>query len=63
MGVRGVIEPVTRVTPGAPQGSYLLMKIEGRHSQGVLMPIGRPPLDSIDQANLRNWIARGAANN
>ena len=53
----------TRVIPGDPANSYLVIKIEGRQSSGSRMPQGGTPLDNIDQTNIRNWISRGARNN
>ena len=52
-----------RVSPGDPENSYLVIKVEGRQTVGSLMPIGGTPLDDIDLANIRNWIAQGAQNN
>lgn len=52
-----------RVQPGDPHNSYLMIKLEGRQTEGVRMPFGRAPLDSIDLANIRNWIVSGAPNN
>jgi hypothetical protein len=49
-----------RVDPGSPDLSYIVIKVEGRQSFGDAMPIGGPPIDSIDLANLRNWITVGA---
>ena len=51
------------VIPGNAKDSYLILKLEGRQTVGDRMPPGRAPLDSIDMANLRNWIDRGARNN
>lgn len=63
VGVRATSENFVRVVPGDPDGSYLVIKVEGRQSVGVRMPQTGSPLDSIDLANLRNWIAQGAPNN
>lgn len=52
-----------RVQPGDPHNSYLMIKLEGRQTEGVRMPFGREPLDSIDLTNIRNWIVNGAPNN
>jgi hypothetical protein len=51
------------VIPGDPDGSYLMIKLEGRQSVGDRMPQTGSPLDSIDLTNLRNWISQGALNN
>lgn len=52
-----------RVLPGNAQESYLIVKLEGRQTVGERMPLGWPPLDNIDLANLRNWIDQGAKGN
>ncbi len=54
---------VDRVIPNDADASYLVVKIEGRQTVGQQMPVGGSPLDSIDVANIRNWINTGAANN
>jgi hypothetical protein len=54
---------IIRVIPGNGDGSYLVMKVEGRASVGVQMPLGGAPLDNIDLTNLRNWINQGAKDN
>jgi len=63
VGVPAVSEPVVRVIPGNPEGSYLVMRVEGRQQVGSRMPPGGSPLDAVDLQNIRNWIARGAQNN
>jgi hypothetical protein len=60
--VRATSEPFPRVSPGDPDGSYLVIKLEGRQSVGSRMPQTGSPLDSIDLANIRNWISQGAPN-
>ncbi len=54
---------ILRVIPGNAQGSYLMMKLEGRATVGATMPLGGNPLGSTDLGNLRNWINQGAKNN
>jgi hypothetical protein len=54
---------IIRVIPGNADGSYLVMKVEGRAGVGVQMPLGGTPLDNIDLSNLRNWINQGAKSN
>jgi hypothetical protein len=61
--VRATSEPILRVSPGDPDGSYLVIKLEGRQSVGDRMPQTGAALDSIDLTNIRNWIAQGALNN
>lgn len=51
------------VEPNNPQDSYVVIKVEGRHTVGSRMPLGGVPLDDIDITNLRNWISQGAQNN
>jgi mono/diheme cytochrome c family protein len=54
------------VTPGAPEASYLLRKLEGSHIEaggsGARMPLG-DPLDPKQVMMFRKWIAAGAENN
>jgi hypothetical protein len=52
-----------RVIPGNANGSYLVIKVEGRQTVGDRMPIGGAVLDNIDLTNLKNWINEGAKNN
>jgi len=56
-------EPVLRVIPSNADGSYLVVKLEGRQSVGSRMPLGGQPLDQTDLTNIKNWINRGAQNN
>lgn len=63
VSVRATSEPILRVVPGDADGSYLVIKLEGRQSVGDRMPQTGSPLDSIDLANIRNWISQGALNN
>jgi hypothetical protein len=64
VNVQSTNEPSqTRVIPGDTLNSYLVIKLEGRQSFGVQMPNGQAPLDSVDMANIKNWIAKGAKNN
>lgn len=50
------------VEPFDATNSYVIIRVEGRQKVGSRMPLGAP-LDSIDLANLRNWIDNGAPNN
>ena len=52
-----------RVIPGNANGSYLIVKVEGRQTFGDRMPQGTAALDNIDLTNLKNWINQGAKNN
>lgn len=49
-----------RVTPGDPDASYLVQKIEGRAAVGARMPLGGPPLPQSSIDLVRQWIAQGA---
>jgi hypothetical protein len=60
VNVAATSEPGVRVIPGDPEGSYLVVKLEGRQSVGARMPQTGSPLDAIDLGNVRNWIAQGA---
>jgi hypothetical protein len=63
VNVRAANEPIVRVIPGNADGSYLVIKLEGRQAVGARMPLGGAPLDEIDLANIKNWINQGAKNN
>lgn len=52
------------VTPGDPEASYLLWKVEGRAGIiGGRMPLGLPPLSEDEIGALRGWIQEGAQDN
>ena len=52
------------VTPGDPENSYLIHKLEGSHNIiGVRMPFGGPYLSSNQILVIRRWIEIGAPNN
>lgn len=55
---------LTRIVPGKPDESYLIMKLEGTHIEkggsGAQMPFGAPPLSPEKIAKLRQWISEGA---
>lgn len=59
--------PLLRVTPGAPDQSYLVRKLEGTHldvgGRGARMPLDTGPLDPKDIALIRDWIRAGAPDN
>lgn len=63
VNVRAANEPIVRVIPGNADGSYLVIKLEGRQVVGAQMPLGGTPLDVIDLTNIKNWINQGAKNN
>ena len=54
------------VTPGAPDSSYLLHKLEGSHlgvgGTGARMPLGLP-IDAAKAMAVRKWIEEGAKDN
>jgi hypothetical protein len=53
-----------RVSPGDPDVSYLVWKVEGRADiTGGRMPLGLPPLSEAEIAALRGWIEQGAEDN
>lgn len=55
---------MTRVVPGDPDNSYIIMKLEGTHIEkggvGAQMPFGAAPLSPEKIAKIRKWIAEGA---
>src|SRR5438132_2145246 len=52
-----------RVRPGAPDSSYLVLKLEGAAGiVGVQMPFGAPALPQSTIDAIRQWISDGAAN-
>jgi hypothetical protein len=68
----GVASPTTglvRVTPGKPEASYLLMKLDGTgldasgKGKGMRMPLGATPLPEESIRMIRDWIAAGAPRN
>ena len=55
---------VLRVAPNGADASYLVRKVEGAAGiNGQRMPLGGTPLDAAVIAQIRSWIAAGAANN
>jgi len=65
VGVPSIEQPsMLRVSPGNPDVSYLVHKIEGAPDiVGAQMPMGGAPLDPSLIANVRAWITEGAQNN
>lgn len=50
-----------RVTPHAPERSFLWIKLTGPGpGQGSRMPLGAPPLAANELERIRNWILSGA---
>ncbi len=49
-----------RVTPGDPDLSYLIRKLEGTASVGEQMPLGGPPIPQPTIDFVRQWITDGA---
>ncbi|HEU4624414.1 MAG TPA: hypothetical protein VFS52_06625 [Steroidobacteraceae bacterium] len=54
------VPALNRVTPGDPDNSYLIQKLEGRAAVGGQMPLGQPPLPAATIAAIRQWITNGA---
>ena len=54
-----------RVTPGQPDASYLVFKLDGAGPcyTGSRMPRGAAALSAAQRALIRDWIAAGAPNN
>ena len=62
-GIQGPSGLMARVEPGAPEVSYLILKLEGAPGiVGERMPLGLPPLDPEVVDTIAEWISRGAAN-
>jgi hypothetical protein len=52
-----------RVDPGNPDGSYMVLKIEGASGiVGGRMPLGETPLPQATITAIRSWIMNGAMN-
>jgi hypothetical protein len=61
VNVRATEYPVLfRVSPGDPDNSYLIHKLEGTQEMGAQMPKGETPLSPETIAVIRQWIANGA---
>ncbi len=58
------LSTMNRVTPGQPNSSYLVHKVQGTHSDvggsGFQMPLGRSPLTQMEIDLIRAWIEAGA---
>jgi len=51
-----------RIKPTEPDSSYLAMKIEGRQTVGMRMPLTGGPLTDKQIQVIRSWVAAGAKN-
>ena len=67
IGVPSVQSPLPLVDPGAPDNSYVYIKLiesgESVGGSGRLMPIQQPPLDRGQIETIRLWIEQGAQQN
>lgn len=54
------VPSILRVTPGDPDNSYLIQKLEGTAAVGERMPRGREPLPQPTIDIIRQWITDGA---
>jgi hypothetical protein len=56
-----------RITPGQPDNSYLIHKLQGTHlgvgGFGNRMPAGQPALSQTTINLIRTWVANGAPRN
>ncbi len=55
------VPALRRVSPGSPDSSYLIQKLEGHAAVGGQMPLGQTPLPQATINIIRQWIANGAA--
>jgi hypothetical protein len=55
------VPALLRVSPGNPDQSYLVQKLEGHAAVGGQMPLGQSPLPQATIDVIREWIANGAA--
>jgi predicted CxxxxCH...CXXCH cytochrome family protein len=53
---------IVRAIPGDAQGSYVIIKLEGRQSSGATMPL-TGNLTTLEIQTIRDWIDQGAADN
>ncbi len=56
------VPELMRILPGDPDKSYLVMKIEGRQTVGMRMPLTGDPLSEKQIQAIRGWIQAGAKN-
>lgn len=55
------VPSLRRVSPGNPDASYLIQKLEGHAAVGGQMPLGQAPLPQATINIIRAWISNGAA--
>jgi hypothetical protein len=55
------VPALKRVTPGQPDASYLIQKLEGHAAVGAQMPLNQSPLPQATIDVIRQWITDGAA--
>jgi hypothetical protein len=55
------VPSLLRVSPGHPDSSYLIQKLEGHAAVGNQMPLGQTPLPQATIDVIRQWITNGAA--
>ena len=64
VGVASTQSPLQRVEPGAPDKSYLYLKVLGTQlaagGSGLRMPFQQDPLSPAELELLRKWIEQGA---
>jgi hypothetical protein len=67
VNVKSTESALMRVSPGAPDKSYLIDKLKGTQSQaggsGAQMPFGASPLPQAQIDLISQWISAGAPNN
>jgi len=64
VGAKSVLSKKLRVSPGKPEESFLVEKIElEKPSAGAQMPLHYPRLDKETVEALRTWIKEGASDN
>ena len=54
------VPSLRRVSPGNPDASYLIQKLEGHAAVGGQMPLGQTPLPQSTINVIRQWISNGA---
>jgi len=54
------VPALMRVTPGDPDNSYIVQKLEGSAAVGAQMPFGGMPLNQALINDIRQWITDGA---